>query len=99
MCLSSVAGKPLRLSITSPEEVVSTAFQEEIGRLARQMRATNMSLEGEFAANIAAAPSSKKATGAERLSYVGHLNWMSVFMIPRTVLHSLAARNLRLCFT
>ena len=70
-CLDPWFGRPLRRSLTSVTDVLSPDFLQEIGRLARQLRATNMTLEGELSANKASAPSTRKAPGAERLCFLG----------------------------
>ncbi len=70
-CLDPWFGRPLRASIQTIAAVLSPTFLAELARLGRQMRGTNMTLEGEFAAIKAAAPASRKSLGAERLSYVG----------------------------
>ncbi len=81
VCSLRPQGLPLRASLMDPADVTSNQFQQEMYRLGRQLRATNMSLEGELAANKAAAPATRKAVGAERLAYVGpsHGMWGCIF--------------------
>jgi hypothetical protein len=87
-------GKPLRASFADLAAMLSPRFLEELHRLGRQIRATNMTLEGELSANKAAAPSTRKAVGAERLAYVGHS--YAGFVDPPLAFRRLSAFHL--CF-
>ena len=75
-CLDDDWGLPMRSRIGSVDEMMTDEFQAMLLSLARNLKATNMSLEGELSEIKAAVPVGKRCPHSERLAYLSHLSFL-----------------------
>jgi hypothetical protein len=75
-CLDDAWGLPLRSRIRSSEDMQSPDFQVMLLNIARKVKVTNMSLEGELSKIRSAVPVAKRSSNSERLCYLSHLGFL-----------------------
>lgn len=72
-CLDDWWGKPLQGAVSTVSEMLEPQFQAMLTTLARQLKATNMHLEGELSEMKAAVPIGKQCPNAEKLASLAML--------------------------